>query len=116
MTLPAPAPHVVHIDDAAVTDVAPGIVRRTLAETEFARGWLIEFAPGTQWPHVDHHDTEERYYVLRGAIIEGDRTHPEGSYVTFPAGSSHQPRTESGATILGINQVRRPAEQGSAIP
>lgn len=101
-----PVPQVIHVDDAERTEIAPGIIRRRLTETGVARAWLIEFAPGTQWPRVDTHETEERYYVLRGEIIEGDATYPEGSYVTFPAGSGHQPRTLTGVSILGINQVQ----------
>lgn len=105
--LPRPAPHVIHTHVAEVTQVAPGTTRRRFTETGFARGWLIEFAPGTEWPSVDVHETEERYYVPRGEIIDGDATYPEGSYVTFPAGSSHRPRTLTGVTILGINQEIR---------
>jgi hypothetical protein len=47
-----------------------GIMRRRLPETEYACGWLIDFAPGTEWPEVDVHATEERYYVVSGG---GDR-------------------------------------------
>jgi mannose-6-phosphate isomerase-like protein (cupin superfamily) len=93
------------VDTATVegVTVADGIVRRSLLSTDHASGWLIEFAPGTQWPAVDHHDTEERYFVLSGEVIDGQETYPAGSYVVFPAGSHHQPRTEVGASMLGIN-------------
>jgi quercetin dioxygenase-like cupin family protein len=87
-------------------EVAPGILRRTLTETEHARGWLLDFEPGTTWPEVDHHPTEERYYVLDGEFIEGDRVHPAGTYVTFAPGSRHRPRTETGGRMLGINLTR----------
>ncbi|KOU26441.1 anti-sigma factor [Streptomyces sp. WM6372] len=92
----------VHIDDIEPGGVAPGIVRRRLPATEFATGWLIDFAPGTQWPDVDVHDTEERYYVLNGEVIEGEERHGPGTYVVFAPGSRHRPRTETGARMLGV--------------
>ncbi|HEX5994531.1 MAG TPA: cupin domain-containing protein [Jiangellales bacterium] len=94
---------VVHVDDIEAVEVAPGIVRRRLPETDWARGWLIDFAPGTQWPAVDHHEGEERYFVLSGEVIEGDQRHGVGTYVVFAPGSSHRPRTEIGARMLGVN-------------
>ncbi|QXU55360.1 cupin domain-containing protein [Rhodococcus sp. LW-XY12] len=47
---------------------------------------------------------EEWYYVLRGEILEGNRCHPAGTYVRFLPGSSHRPRSRTGAVILGITQ------------
>jgi hypothetical protein len=43
------------------------------------------------------------YFVLSGEVIDGQETYPAGSYVVFPAGSHHQPRTEVGAPMLGVN-------------
>ncbi|HEX6419128.1 MAG TPA: cupin domain-containing protein [Acidimicrobiales bacterium] len=94
---------VVHVDDIEPVEVAPGILRRPLPETAGARGWVIDFAPGTEWPAVDHHEGEERYFVLGGEVIEGDVRHGAGTYVVFGAGTSHRPRTEVGARLLGIN-------------
>ncbi|UWE11349.1 cupin domain-containing protein [Actinacidiphila bryophytorum] len=96
---------VTHIDDVEPVEVAPGITRRTLPGTDHARGWLIDFAPGTQWPQVDVHEGEERYYVLSGEVIEGEERHGPGSYVVFAPGSRHQPGTTKGARMLGINIV-----------
>lgn len=93
----------VHVDEIEVLEVAPGILRRSFTTTDQARAWLIDFAPGTQWPAVDFHDSEERYYVLSGEIVEGGRRFPAGTYVTFDAGSSHRPASETGARMLGIN-------------
>jgi anti-sigma factor ChrR (cupin superfamily) len=92
-------------DVAAVPpeEVAPGIVRRDLRATGRARGWIVDFAAGTQWPEVDVHEDEERYFVLDGEVIEGDRRHPAGTYVVLPPGSSHRPRSDIGARLLGIN-------------
>jgi hypothetical protein len=98
--------HAVHIDDIPAAEVSAGIVRRRLPATAFARGWLIDFEPGTEWPEVDHHHTEERYFVLSGEIIDNGRHYPAGTYVVLAAGSSHRPRSETGARIIGINDAR----------
>jgi len=90
------------VDEVEPVEVTDGIVRRRLQQTEYARAWLIDFAPGTEWPAVDEHATEERYYVLSGEVIEGTVRHPAGTYVVFAPGSTHRPRTETGARMLGI--------------
>ncbi|MFE2283176.1 cupin domain-containing protein [Streptomyces sp. NPDC059443] len=97
----------VHIDDIEPADVAPGIVRRRLPATEFAGGWLIDFAPGTEWPDIDVHENEERYFVLSGEVIEGEERHGPGTYVVFAPGSRHRPRTEEGARMLGVTVLAR---------
>ena len=107
MTTTNHTPVAIHIDDVAPVEVAPGITRRNLTSTPHARGWLIDFGPGTTWPAVDHHPTEERYYVLEGEVIDGDETYPAGTYVTFAPGSSHRPHTTTGARMLGINLAAR---------
>ncbi|WP_030800772.1 cupin domain-containing protein [Streptomyces sp. NRRL S-337] len=97
----------VQVEDVAPAEVVPGIVRRRLPGSEYARGWLIDFAPGTEWPEVDLHDSEERYYVLSGEVIEGEERHGPGTYVVFAPGSRHRPRTEKGARMLGITVLHR---------
>ena len=92
----------VQVDDIAPVEVAAGIMRRRLPHTEYARGWLIDFAPGTEWPEVDVHATEERYYVVSGEVIESGERHGPGTYVVLAPESRHRPRTETGARMLGI--------------
>jgi quercetin dioxygenase-like cupin family protein len=95
----------VHVHAVPAEEVAPGITRRRLTATDHARGWLIDFAPGSLWPATDHHEDEERYYVLSGEVVEGTERYPAGTYVTFHAGSSHRPGSDSGASMLGINLI-----------
>lgn len=92
----------VRVDDVTPVEVAPGVTRRRLQRTPNAAGWLIDFAPGTEWPEVDHHAAEERYFVVSGEVVDGGETHGPGSYVVFAPGSSHRPSTETGARMLGI--------------
>lgn len=96
-----------HVDEVEPVEVAPGIIRRRLPATEWARGWMYDFAPGAEWPEVDVHEGEERYYVVSGEFIDrGQRLRP-GSYVVFAPGSTHRPRTETGARMIGISILVR---------
>ena len=54
-------------------------MRRRLPQTEHAGAWLIDFAPGTEWPEVDVHATEERYYVVSGEVIEWEERYGAGT-------------------------------------
>jgi hypothetical protein len=91
------------IDDVEPVEVVPGIIRRRLPATEWARGWVYDFAPGTEWPEDDVHEGEERYYVISGEFIDRGRRLGAGSYVVFAPGSTHRPATKTGARMLGIS-------------
>lgn len=94
---------ILNVDEVEPVEVVPGIFRRRLPTTESARGWVYDFAPGSEWPEIDVHEGEERYYVVSGEFIDrGHRLGP-GSYVVFAPGSTHRPRTETGARMLGIS-------------
>jgi hypothetical protein len=53
--------------------------------------------------HVDHHDIGEEVYVVSGEMIEDERRFGPGTYLHFAPGSSHQPRTETGVRLFGLN-------------
>ena len=91
--------------DAPAVVVGTGCLRRDLPGIPGVRTWIVEMAPGSRWPHVDHHDTGEAYYVLEGEVIEGDARFGAGSYVHFAPGSAHRPRTETGVRLFGLNVV-----------
>ena len=94
---------ILQIDDVEPVEVIPGIIRRRLPSTEWARGWVYDFAPGTEWPEDDVHEGEERYYVISGEFIDRGQHLGAGSYVVFAPGSTHRPGTVTGARMLGIS-------------
>jgi len=93
----------VRVDDVAAVQIGPGCTRRDLPSNPGVRVWLVEMAPGSEWPSVDHHDTGEEFYVVSGEVIEGESRYGAGTYVSFAPGSHHRPRTESGVRLLGLN-------------
>jgi hypothetical protein len=93
----------IRIDEAEAVEVGEGCLRRALPGVAAVRVWVVDMAPGAQWPHVDRHDTGESYYVVSGEVIEGEVRHGAGTYVSFAPGSRHQPRTETGVRLIGFN-------------
>ncbi|MGH8077900.1 MAG: cupin domain-containing protein [Lysobacter sp.] len=93
------------LDAAPATDVGPGCVRRDLPAHPGVRVWVVDMAPGSQWPYVDHHPTGEGFFVVSGEVIEGDRHHRAGTYVNFAPGSQHRPRTDIGVRLFGFNLI-----------
>jgi hypothetical protein len=94
----------VDIDSVPADEFSPGITVRALPGMAGIRTWVIDLAPGAEWPETDVHSTYgEAYFVVEGEIIEGDRTHGPGTYVAFGAETSHRPRTETGVRAFGFN-------------
>jgi hypothetical protein len=74
------------------------------------RVWVVEMAPGSEWPRVDAHDRYgEDVFVVDGEVIEGTDRYGAGTYLHFGPDSSHQPRTETGVRLLGFNLLDREA-------
>ncbi|WP_419999863.1 cupin domain-containing protein [Streptomyces boninensis] len=94
----------VDVDALPATELAPGIKVRMLPGMPGIRTWVIDLAPGAEWPETDVHETYgEAYFVVEGEIIEGDRTHGPGTYVAMGDRTSHRPRTETGVRAFGFN-------------
>ncbi|MGO4223375.1 cupin domain-containing protein [Lysobacter sp. TAF61] len=91
------------IDAVPAIEVGPGCLRRDLPAGPGLRMWVVEMAPGAEWPVLDHHETGESYYVISGEVIEGESRHGAGTYVYFAPDSRHRPRTETGVQMIGVN-------------
>ena len=105
------------IDPDAVEPViiGPGCVRRDLPSEGGLRIWIVEMAPGAEWPHVDEHDAYgEQVLVIDGEMIEGDRRIGPGQFLNFAAHSRHRPRTETGVRLFGVNATGGAPTDGAA--
>lgn len=80
----------------------PGVTRRVLDRigAEVARATsVVRYAPGSSFsPHV--HTGGEEFLVLDGVFSDEHGDSGPGSYIRNPPGSSHQPGSEPGCTIL----------------
>lgn len=94
----------IDIDTVPSVTVGPGCLRRDLPSRAGMRVWVVDMAPGAEWPHVDEHGAGgENVFVVSGEMIEGDRRLGPGTYLNFGPNSSHRPRTEKGVRLFGIN-------------
>lgn len=94
----------VDVDEVTPIELGPGVHVRILPGMPGIRTWVIDLAPGVEWPDLDVHETYgEAYFVVSGELIEGDRTHGPGTYVAFGPKTSHRPRTETGVRAFGFN-------------
>ncbi|RJL22949.1 anti-sigma factor [Bailinhaonella thermotolerans] len=94
----------VDVESVPATELAPGVRVRMLPGMDGIRTWVIDLAPGAEWPELDVHETYgEAYFVVEGEIIEGDRVHGPGTYVAFGPKTSHRPRSETGVRAFGFN-------------
>ena len=99
----APQIQAVQIDAVPVIEIGDGCTRRDLPGNPGVRVWVVDMAPGAEWPYYDHHDTGESYYVISGEVIEGEARYGAGTYVTFAPDSRHRPRTDTGVRLIGLN-------------
>jgi len=102
-TLDRPAMQAWDIDAMPARQIGEGCTRRDLPAGRGLRVWVVDMAPGAQWPVFEHHETGESYYVISGEIIEGDKRLRAGTYVCFAPDSRHRPHTETGVRLIGMN-------------
>ncbi|MBJ6765771.1 cupin domain-containing protein [Myxococcaceae bacterium JPH2] len=93
------------VDDIEPVVVGPGCIRIDLPSPPNVRVWVVDMAPGSQWPIVDFHEAGEAVFVVRGELIEGDQRLGPGSYVAFAPDSRHRSRTETGVRLFGMNPL-----------
>lgn len=104
----------VNPNDVSPVEVGPGCLRRDLPSSDGVRVWIVDMEPGSQWPYEDVHDvTGEQVLIMSGEMIEGDRRLGPGTYLNFGPNSRHQPRTETGVRLFGINV--RPVDGRSGV-
>lgn len=94
---------IIRAADLPAVQVCPGVTQRNFPSSDHLIGWILDFEPGAEWPEATPHPTEERYYVLSGEIIDNGERLPAGTYVIFAPGTTHRPRTDVGAQLLGVN-------------
>ena len=97
------------VGEVSAIEVGPGCLRRDLPGLPGIRVWVVDMAPGSEWPHVDHHQAGEGFYVISGEVIEGSARYRAGTYVSFVPDSEHRPRTESGVRLIGFNPLQEVA-------
>ena len=80
----------------------PGVWRKNLAidlSEQNQSTYLVRYDAGIQFPFHSHPNGEE-IFVLDGALIDENGEHPAGTYLRYPPGSSHSPRSEERSTLL----------------
>lgn len=69
---------------------------------------LYRFAPDTAYPAHDHGGGEE-IFVVEGTLVEDDALYPAGSWIRYPDGSSHEPRSASDGALLFVKSGHLPS-------
>lgn len=83
------------------TSPGPGVTITELWRNGVHRALRVEFAPGAAWPGLDHHiPGPEEVYVLSGDLIDGPHHFTPGTFVHYPAASSHTPHSETGCSLF----------------
>ncbi|MFE5842087.1 cupin domain-containing protein [Streptomyces niveus] len=64
---------------------------------------FVEFAPGSRYPVPDRHDdSPEILVVVDGLMDDKNGTHPPGTLIYGPRGSSHHPGTSGGCIVYAF--------------
>ena len=73
-------------------------------DRETEKGWYaMRMAPGAETIAHKHRFVEE-FLILEGELIESDGTVlKSGDFVTYPPGTQHNSRTETGCLLIGID-------------
>jgi anti-sigma factor ChrR (cupin superfamily) len=95
-------PVVVDPETVAWKEGSPGVRVRTLFEDPEtgAHTFLLEYLPGARSLLPGPHPNGEDLYVIRGTLLDDERACPVGTYVHYPPGSAHQPRSEEGCLCI----------------
>ena len=93
-------------DDVPSVDYYPGVRRRTLHASETPGGpriLQVEMDAGKMFLDLDVHNSGPEYiYVVEGVFSDGAHEYPPGTFIRYPAGSSHIPQSKSGCKLIVI--------------
>jgi quercetin dioxygenase-like cupin family protein len=79
----------------------PGVHVRELWADGVKRALEVEFDPGAQWPGLDYHvPGPEEMYVLSGTFDDNGTQLTAGTFVHYPAGTSHSPKSAEGGRLF----------------
>jgi len=79
----------------------PGVQIRELWADGVKRALEVEFDAGAQWPGLDYHvPGPEEMYVLSGEFDDNGTVLPAGTFVHYPAGTSHSPKSAEGGRLF----------------
>lgn len=107
MTLPAPV--LLHPDDLAWRELAPGSRLAVLQRLpNGGRICRIQGAPGSTFPAHTHWGGES-VYVLSGDYTDPSGTYQAGDWLVYAPDSSHEPWTIGGCDLLVIAWGSPPA-------
>lgn len=93
----------VHTDDEPwQASPAPGVMRKRLELSGPAEAGrvtsIVRYDPGSAF-HTHPHPDGEEILVLEGVFSDEQGGYRAGSWIRYPAGSQHTPRTDGGCTL-----------------
>ena len=90
-----------HIDGAPVRSPGDGIRVRDVWRNGVRSALVVDIDAGAVWPELDRHvPGPEEVYVVSGEFHDGASSHPAGTFLHNPAGSSHVPQSRSGCQLF----------------
>ena len=70
--------------------------------------YVMRMSPGSE-TIIHTHERMEEFLVLEGEVIESDGTRlHSGDFISYPPGSRHNTRTETGCLLIGFDWRREP--------
>lgn len=88
-------------ESASIRTPGSGIEVRDLWRDGERRALHVTIPAGAQWPAIDYHvPGPEEVFVLSGDLNDGPVVHTAGTFIHYPAGSSHRPSSRAGCSLF----------------